>query len=68
MKIELNRKGLECLVKGSEPNYSEFDNTLVKKAGHLYSDQYGRTRWDSLSNLTDEELYELHLICINSWS
>ena len=45
MKIELDRKGLEILVVGSEPDYNEFDNPLVKKAGHDYSDQYGRTSW-----------------------
>lgn len=49
MKIELDRKGLEILVAGSEPDYNEFDNPLVKKAGHDYSDQYGRTSWSSLS-------------------
>ncbi len=68
MKVELNRKSLEALVKGSEPYYSQFDNPLVKKAGHSYSDQYGRTSWNSLSKLTDEELYQLHLICRDSWS
>ena len=68
MKIELDRKGLEILVKGSQPFYSEFDNPLVKKAGHYYSDQYSRTSWQNLSALTEEELYELYLICRNSWS
>ena len=68
MKIELDRKGLEILVAGSQPYYNEFDNPLVKKAGHDYSDQYGRTSWRNLSALTDEELYEVYLICRNSWS
>ena len=68
MKVELNRKDLEALVMGGYPNYSEFDNPLVKKAGHSYSDQYGRTSWDNLDGLTDEELYQLHLICRDSWS
>jgi len=58
MIVELNRKGLETLVKGSSPYYSEFDNPLVKKAGHSYSDQYGRTSWDSLNKLTENELLE----------
>ena len=67
MKIELDRKGLEILVKGSQPYYNEFDNHLVKKAGHDYSDQYGRTSWRNLDALTDDELYEVYLICRNSW-
>ncbi len=68
MKVDLNRKDLEALVKGSCPNYPEFENELVKKAGHSYSDQYGRTSWDSLGKLTDEELYKLYKICQYSWS
>lgn len=67
MKAELNRSDLETLVKGSKPYYSKFDNPLVKKAGHSYSDQYGITSWDSLSKLTDEELYQLYIICRDSW-
>jgi hypothetical protein len=68
MKIELDRRGLEILVNGSRPYYNEFENTLVKKAGHDYSNQYGTTSWRSLNNLTDDELYQLYLICRNSWS
>lgn len=67
MKIELDRKVLEILVKGSQPYYNEFDNQLVKKAGHDYSDKYGRTSWQNLDALTDDELYEVYLICRNSW-
>lgn len=67
MIIEFDRKGLEILVGGSSPHYNEFDNYLVKKAGHDYSDQYGRTNWRSLNNLTDDELYQLYIICRNSW-
>jgi hypothetical protein len=67
MNIELDRKGLETLVNGSQLYYNEFENPLVKKAGHNYSDQYGRTSWQSLNNLTDDELYQLYLICRNSW-
>jgi len=67
MKVELKRTELEALVKGKPPYYNEFDNPLVKKAGHRYSDQYGRTDWSSLDDLTDKELYELYIICKNSW-
>jgi hypothetical protein len=68
MKVELDRIGLEALVKGSQPYYYEFENVLVKKAGHDYRDQYGTTKWRDLNCLTDEELYELYEICRNSWS
>lgn len=67
MIVYLRRKDLEALVKGSCPSYSQFDNPLVKKAGHSYSDQYGRTNWNCLNNLTEEELYQLYQICDESW-
>lgn len=67
MTVELDRKGLTALVHGSIPYYNEFDNPLVVKAGHEYSDQYARTYWRKLHNLTDEELYELYIICRDSW-
>ena len=68
MKVELDRDALETLVKGSQPYYNEFENELVKKAGHFYNDQYGKTNWYKLKDLTDEELYELYEICRNSWT
>jgi len=67
MKIELDRKGLKTLASGSQPYYNEFDNPLVIKAGHDYSDQYGKTTWRKLDELTGDELYELYKICRNSW-
>ena len=67
MKIEIDRYGLEILVKGSNPHYNQFNNPLVKKAGHRFSDQYGSS-WKSLNNLTDDELYQLYIICKNSWT
>lgn len=67
MKVYLTRDDLEALVKGSEPNYKEFDNPLLKKAGHSYSDQYGKNYWSSLNKLTREELWELRKVCSKSW-
>lgn len=68
MKIDLDRSGLEALVNGTGPNYKEFDNPLVKRAGHSYNDQYGRTTWSYLKDLSEEELYQLYLICAKSWT
>jgi len=67
MKIDLDREGLEALVKGSHPNYNAFNNPLTIKAGHLYRDQYGSTEWRNLESLNEEELFELYIICRNSW-
>lgn len=63
MKVNLDINDLKALVKGSSPSYSNFNNALVKKAGHSYSDQYGRTSWSSLDTLTEEELWSLYQIC-----
>ena len=65
--IELDRKDLEAMIKGSEHNYHEFNNPLVKLAGHSYSDQYGKTSWSHLNALTEDELWKLRIICKNSW-
>lgn len=67
MNIELDRKGLESLIKGTGPHFDAFKNNLVVKAGFEYSDQYGRIDWRNLSSLTDNELYELYIICRKSW-
>lgn len=65
--IELDRKDLEAMIKGSELNYHEFDNPLVILAGHSYSDQYGKTSWRHLNSLTNSQIWELRIICKNSW-
>jgi hypothetical protein len=68
LKLELDRKGLETLVKGSYPYYDAFDHKLVNKAGHSYTDFNGKTHWDSLEKLTELELYFLYLVCRKSWN
>lgn len=68
MTITLEKEDLISLVKGNSPYYSEFNNPLILKAGHSYSDQYGKTSWSNLNNLSKDELYELYLICKNSWN
>lgn len=63
MKVELDRKGLESLIRGLSPDYDKFEHPLLIKAGFSYSDQYGRVSWDKISKMTDEELYQIYLIC-----
>lgn len=38
MKIEIDRERVKSLIRGSQLNYNKFDNVLVKKVGHKYSD------------------------------
>ena len=64
---ESDIEDLEAMIKGSTLNYLEFNNPLVKKAGHNYSDQYGKTSWSNLNALTVDELWKLRIICKDSW-
>lgn len=63
MIVNLDRYDLERLVKSISINYIDFGNELVKKAGHSYSEPYGRTYWDNLDKLTDDELFDLYKLC-----
>lgn len=64
----LDRHALEALVRGTDLCYTSFGNELAKKAGHHYIDAYGKTTWNTLNRLTDEELYDLYVVCKNSWN
>lgn len=63
MTITLDRLDLKALVKGSFPDYDMFTHPLIVKAGHEYSDQYGKTSWRNLDKLDDRELWSVYSIC-----
>lgn len=67
MTINLDRNGLNSLLRGQPPHFSLFNNELIKRCGR-YSDQFGWS-WDmgELAKLTDEEIYDLFLMCRQSW-
>ena len=67
MTVELTRKDLKIMAKGLQANYKIFNDPLVKKAGHSYSDSAGKTWWDTLDSLSDEELWQLFVLCRDSW-
>lgn len=68
MEVNLDKKALISLVSGENPYYSIFENDLVKDCG-WYSENRGWT-WYSheLEKYTEEQLYELYLLCRNSWN
>ena len=68
MLIELSKKDIINLVCGCSPNYSVFDNELVKEYGE-YNGSYGTWSWKKyrLEELSENELFELYLICKNSY-
>jgi len=69
MKIELNKKDLISLVMGTTPYYDVMDNPLVKECGEWIGGMADRWSWEKykLENLDEKELYDLYLICKNSW-
>lgn len=63
MRVDLDKQDLYALVRGCDLSYAQFNNPLVIKGGHSYSDQYGKTTWSRLYELTMKELWELYQIC-----
>lgn len=66
MLVELNKKDLLFLVKGTSPSYNLFDDSVVKSCG-TYSGSYDRWDWldSSLNKLTESELWSLYVKCSN---
>lgn len=65
MKLELDKEDLISLVMGKVPNYA-----AMVKCGDLGwgSDNRGWQWYESkLKELSEEELYDLYLLCKNSW-
>ncbi|MFA5409375.1 MAG: hypothetical protein WC343_11445 [Bacilli bacterium] len=67
MKVELEKKDLIALVNGTSPYYNAFEIPLVKENGYYMAGHVEKWCWNSLKELTEEELWELYNICKNSW-
>jgi hypothetical protein len=69
MNVTLDRKDLLYLVNGIQPDYSIFDNELVKKSGSYCGGFVDKWSWDyRLNELNDQELWDLYVLCKNSWN
>ena len=68
MNVDLTREDIKSLVRGTSPYYNVFDNPLVMKAGHRFSNQNSSASWSGLDALTDLELMQLYKICKESWN
>jgi hypothetical protein len=68
MNVDLTREDLKSLVYGTGLNYNGFNDSLVVKAKHRFSESYSKSSWDGLDNLTDLELMKLFKICKDSWN
>jgi len=69
MKVELDKVALMSLVCGQQPNYSLFEHPMVKKCGS-YRGSRDEWRWCSysLEELSEQELYDLYVLCRESWN
>ena len=69
MKVELNRKDIIALLRGSSPNYSVM-NKIPEELGSYVGGFVDDWKWNYISEdtpYTDEYLYNLYLMCKNSW-
>lgn len=68
MIVDLDRKDIISLLTGIQPNYSVMDK-IPKEFGY-YVDWFNIWRWNDISenmSYSDEQLYDLYLMCKNSW-
>lgn len=63
---ELDTNDLINLVNGSVPNYQIMNNQLISKNG-WFSGSCGEWNWNSLDDLTKDELIQIYQLCKNSW-
>jgi hypothetical protein len=70
MTVELDRKGLETLVRGTSPHYNLFKDTIIKRMGDYYGGFLDDWKWqyDFPPDITDEQLFEVYQKCRNSWA
>ena len=63
MKIELTKRDLINMVRGTEPSHSIMNHPLIIKAGYFIGGFRDEWRWKDLNKLTEEELYQVYKLC-----
>lgn len=67
MLVELNKRDFTNLLKGTTPHVSIFGNTFLSEYGKWDGGILGKWVWShKLTDLTEEELYELYKLCVTS--
>lgn len=69
MKVDLDKKDIISLLRGSCPNYSVM-NKIPKDLGSYVGGFVDDWQWNFISEDTpysEEYLYDLYLMCKNSW-
>lgn len=68
MNVELDRKGIISLLRGTTPPYSVM-NKIPKELGYYIGGFVDRWHWNDISenvSYSDECLFNLYLMCKNS--
>lgn len=65
--VKLDKRDLISIVMGQEPNYSEFDNPLIKPYGKYYDNNGWSWSEAALLELELEILFKMYTICKHSW-
>lgn len=69
MNVELDRKDIISLLRGTTPAYSVMDK-IPKELGSYVGGFVDSWQWNYISenvSYSDEQLYDLYLMCKNSW-
>ncbi len=67
MLVELDKKSLISLVKGSVPDYSVMDHALIRVNGYFVGGHVDKWEWNSLIDVSEQDLYQIYIICKESW-
>lgn len=69
MKVDLDRKDIIALLKGTMPNYNVMDN-IPEDLGRYVGGFVDTWKWEYLipDKYTDEELFNFYLMCKHSWN
>jgi hypothetical protein len=70
MTVELDRRDIESLVRGTSPYYSLFEDTDIKRMGRFTGGFCDRWDWNYTFpyDITDEQLFIVYQKCRDSWA
>lgn len=64
MLVELDKRGLEALIRGHTPSYEQMEHNPIKKCGNYIGGHADRWEWDywALQKLSEQELLNIYEI------
>lgn len=69
MTVNLDRQDIISLLKGTKPYYPVMDKIPKELGSYIggFTNDWEWNNFDKNVTYTDEQLYELYLMCKNSW-